>query len=253
MKKNIAMLAVLSAVSIAAAGAGQASSVTVADTYVGGNLSSGVDSLGGSHFEVSGLTATRTGNSLSVVISTNYANFVGDSATQIGSLFIGNAANLNLAGTGPDYNTDTFVADTDRYGYVFDYDIANSAVTGGASGAGTLYSLAGDGSDVRLSFGNVKRTLQAVDRTGGTATGTVGTWAIGAGTVTYNIADFFAIAGMPTSLTLAWAMSCANDIILTTVNLPADQSPDVPLPAGLLLLGSGLGGLGFLSRRRAAK
>jgi hypothetical protein len=90
-----------------------------------------------------------------------------------------------------------------------------------------------------------------VDRTGGTATGTVGTWEIGSGFVSFNIVDFFAISGMTTSLTLAWAMSCANDIILTTANLPADQTPDVPLPAGLVLLGSALGGLGFMSRRRA--
>jgi hypothetical protein len=252
MKTKLAMLAVLGATAIVTSGASQASSVTVSDTYVGGSLSSGVDVLGGPKYEVSGLTATRTGNNLSVVINTNYADNIGADGTQIGSLFIGNAANLNLSGTGPAYTADTFSADTGRYGYVFDYDVANSTVTGGSSGTGTLYSLVGDGSDVKLSFGTVKRTNQGVDRSGGTATSTIGTWSVGAGTVTYNIADFFAISGMPTSLTLAWAMSCANDIILTTLNLPGDEVPTVPLPAGVLLLGTALSGLGFMGRRKKA-
>jgi hypothetical protein len=86
---------------------------------------------------------------------------------------------------------------------------------------------------------------------GATDTGVNGTWSIGNGTLTFNIANFFALQGVPTTaLTLAWAMSCANDVILGEVQFPSGGNNDVPLPAGLVLLLSGLAGMGALGRSR---
>jgi hypothetical protein len=269
MKKSFLAGAILAGVMTSAA-----SAATVSDNYWGGIRPSGTgDVIGGSNFEVTNMVVERIGDDLNVVINTNYANVAGSAAalgTRMGSLFIGDPGNLDLAGAGP-YAGDTFAADTNRFSYAFDFTTktgldgfaANSTITANSSGTGTLYSLAPDGSNVRQSFGNPSqfRTGQAVDvLTGGanaaTSTGVNGTWSVGAGNVTFNIADFFTLNGLPaiyqTSLTLAWTMSCANDVILNVVTLDKDSIPDAPIPAGAALLISGLMGLGALGRKKKA-
>jgi hypothetical protein len=230
-----------------------AAPVVLSDTYWGGTPNdSGVNEvIGGPAYAISGLTAERVGNDLNVVINTNYANNIGAGGTLIGSLFIGDPAKLNYngAGAGPQFRNDTYSADTDRFGYVFDFDVANNTITGG-TGTGSLFSLNGNGTDVQRSFGSIFRADQAIDRTGGVDTGVYGNWTIGSGSVSFNISNFFGLAGVPsTALTLAWAMSCANDVILGVVELPKNTN-DVPLPAGVLLLLSGLAGMGALGRSR---
>ena len=137
----------------------------------------------------------------------------------------------------------------------------NTSPPANQSGDGSLYTLKGDGTDVVLSNaprGDI-RTKQAVDikasaKTAAADTGISGTWAIGVGTVTFNISNFFTLAGLPsTGLTLAWAMTCANDIILAQVVIPGGNTPEVPLPAGLLLFLTGLTGLGYLGRHKSRK
>lgn len=269
MKKSLLVGAILAAGMTSAAGA-----ATVGDNYWGGIRPSGTgDVIGGTNFEVTSMNVERVGNDLNVVISTNYANAAGTASalgTRMGSLFIGDPGSLNLAGTGP-YATDTFAADTDRFAYAFDFTTktgldgfaANSAITNNSNGTGTLYSLNPNGSNVRQSFGNPGqfRTGQAVDvltagENAAASTGVTGTWSVGAGNVTFNIADFFSLNGLPaiyqTSLTLAWTMSCANDVILNVVTLDKDSIPDAPIPAGAALLISGLMGLGVLGRKKKA-
>ena len=259
MNKKISSVALaVGALAVGAATQSIAAPVVVADTYWGGNYATPTEVIGGSQFAVSSLSAEKVGNNLVVTINTAYADVAGTSAalgTRMGSLFIGDPTKLNLSGAdAPQYNTDTFAGDTDRFSYAFDYDVANLDVKTGQSGSGSLWALKGDGSDVRQSFGNVFRSGQAVDvltagANAATDTGVNGTWSVGAGAVTFSIADFFTATNLGTALTLAWSMSCANDIILTTVDLAGDTNPDVPLPAGAALLLSGLAGLGIVGRR----
>jgi hypothetical protein len=251
----------------AAVSQSQAAPVTVMDTYFGGNdYSFNADVIGSSKFEIFSMVVDRIGNNLKVVINTNYANHVGELGTKLGSLFIGDPSklNYNTAGGGPgglsgapQYNSDVFTADTDRFGYAFDFDTQNPGNLSVLSGTGSLYDLDEDGTDVKLSFASGGfRHNQAVDiyKSDAIDTGVNGIWAIGPGTITFDIAGFFATPGLPaiyqTSLTLAWAMTCANDVILATVQVPRENTPEVPLPASALLLLSGLAGLTSISRMR---
>jgi len=247
----------------------QAAPVNYADTYWGGNdggyNSDVVAATGDNRFNISSMDVERVANDLIVVINTEYANSVGALGTKLGSLFIGDPLALNFngsfTGTGaePSYNNDVFIADTGRFSFVFDYDTENPSNLSVLSGDGSLYKLNGTGSDVvltqDLTAGGFRHD-QAVDIKDGAKTPTAdtdvnGKWTIGVGTITFNISNFFALNGIPsTGLTLAWAMTCANDIILAQVVIPGGNTPQVPLPAGLLLLLSGLTGFGVLSRRK---
>ena len=249
----------------------QAAPVNYADTYWGGNdgtynadvVSAPLDT----RFNISSMDVERVANNLIVVVNTNYSGTnVGAINTNVGALFIGDPLALNFnGGGGPQYNDDVFTADKDRFSYVFDYDVTpdNTSPPANQNGNGSLYTLKGDGTDVLLSqnltLSGSFRTNQAVDikdiaKTAAADTGINGTWTIGVGTITFNISNFFTLAGLPsTGLTLAWAMTCANDIILAQVVIPGGNTPEVPLPAGLLLLLSGLTGLGILGRHNSRK
>ena len=257
------------AAAILAATTSLAQAAPYADTYWGGNdgtyNADVVAAPGDTRFNITSMEVTRAANNLIVVVNTNYSGTnVGALNTNVGALFIGDplALNFNGGGAAPQYNDDVFTADTDRFKYVFDYDTTpdNTSPPANQSGSGSLYTLNGTGSDVVLSNGNGQiRSNQAVDikdsaKTLAADTGINGTWEIGVGTITFNISNFFTLAGLPsTGLTLAWAMTCANDIILAQVVIPGGNTPEVPLPAGLLLLLSGLTGLGFLGRLKSRR
>jgi len=246
----------------AAGASAQAAPIVIDDTganaYWGGNDGSwNADIVGDSGFEIFSLSADKVGANLVVVVNTNFVD--GYEGNSLGALFIGNPAKLNLndgnggAGTGPHYNDDIYKGavqdDTDRFSYAFDFDASGNT--------GTLYDLAENGSDVVRSYPPVLnaqiRKGQAVDVNGfAVDSGVDGTWSIGGGQITFTIKNFFNIATIQTwsGLTLAWAMSCANDVVLGVVQFPGGNIPDVPVPASMLLLFSGLAGLGFLGRRR---
>lgn len=186
------------------------------------------------------------------------------------------------------HKNDKFTADTNRFSNALHFDTAplttTNNTTANQGGTASLYSLNGSGTDVVLSqeaFGSSSgiRPDQAVSirttdpdgpanpKTAATDTTVNGTWSTtggptGTGTVTFSILGFFtntALGGAggiyATGLTLAWAMTCANDVMVWQVPIPGGAGGEVPLPAGLLLLLSGLFGLGFLGRlkgRRAA-
>ncbi len=235
----------------------QAQALTVVDEYWGGNVGAGgfnEDTIGGLPFAVDSLVAERTGTDLMVTINTNYVNNIGNAGTVMGSLMIGTGA-VNFAGTGPNYINDTYVADPSRFSYVFDYDIANSAVTGG-SGTGKLYSFSGV-ANAQLTTVRTEQTFDRVDGSG-TDTGVVGTWSIAQGpalgSVTFKIMDIFSVAGIDsTSLILSWTMSCGNDVVIgSALDFGKVDVAETPIPAAALLLLSGIGGLGYAGRRKKA-
>ncbi len=262
---------------------GQAHAVTILDTYIGGNNPAsfvGADVVAGAgdtRFNITSMDVTRLGNSLNIVINTNYSGEnVGAGGTTLGDLFLGQIG--NLSSTAFSNTNDTYVADKDRFSHVFDFNEApntgpsNAFYTNDApanqGGNATLYTLlsgASLGTDVLLTqdlvSGGIRRD-QAVDiketaKTAATKPAT-GTWSTTAGSVTFNIADFFlastlgAVGGMyNTGLIIGWGMTCANDYILAEVVFRRDNIPtDVPLPAGLLLFVSALAGIGVAGRFR---
>jgi hypothetical protein len=246
----------------------------IADTYWGGTdlwHGSGDDVIGDpAKFDISSIDISRvlTGagftNDLQVVIHSVYASHPGAEGTGFGSLFFGPSM---VVPSGAASNTDTFTGDTDRFSYVFTMPTAPSTATG----AGDLYKLKGDGSDVQLSYyptpsqttnppGAIFRNNQAVGYTGSATATLSGTWTINAAlnTITFLITNENGLLG--TDFLVAWAMTCANDVIMADVRLDVPPPPaphgggEVPLPPTMILFLSGLAGLAALrrgGRRRA--
>jgi hypothetical protein len=269
--------------------ASPAQAIILNDVYWGGqivNAPTNSDIIGNpSHFDIFSMEVTRiaTGldsSDLKIVINTNYnpnsANALG---TGFGDLFIGsagNSGNLVLDGTGgaPPYANDTYNANKARFDYVASID--NNPLPG-VGGTATVHALAtggSAGSDVQQSFappapgGNPDigfgfRNEQAAYYTGAGSdlTGGNSTWAFSAGAQTLTIL----IKGEETGgvklfgdglILLAWAFTCANDVILGQVQSPPHVDQPVPLPAGFLLMGTvllGGGGIAQWRRRRTRR
>jgi hypothetical protein len=248
---NKSVLAAVAGLALSGVAATEASAITINDQYWGGlsvPAESNADIFGGDVYSVTSMDANRVGQDLTVTINTNYVNFIGDAGTYLGSLFIGSGP-ISYAGTGPEYKEDTYSGNPTRFSHVFDFDTANSSIFGG-NGTGSLFTKGTvETSTVRLE--------QAVDSSGGQDTGINGTWSISAGSITFNISNFFAtnIGIDTTSLILAWTMSCGNDVIIADgldFGRPGSgQSSDVPLPAAAWFLLSGLAGMGYLKRRQS--
>ena len=259
------------------------------------NFPTSGDVIGDSTFQIYGATATRTGNNLTVEIYTNFVqNLPAEYGVGLGALFLGNGTpNYNVTSynqsthvytnTGPgsasnDFASDTYVVDPGRF--QFAATIPNPT-NPGTSGTGTFYSLATGthaGSDVTLSnVNNVSITYPYTGNNGfyfrdGQAVGVnpnqytttdsnAVNWSIGSGTwnsnptgtLTFTIANAFNY--LTDNFTLAWEMTCANDIIVATIDLPGNAPPPggTPLPAAFPMFAGGLGMLGYLARRRKAK
>ena len=96
------------------------------------------------------------------------------------------------------------------------------------------------------------------DHLGYSGTGTSPLDYSGDGTITFTLSSIFTEATLGTdpngSVTIAWAMTCSNDIFLATFDLPPEsRQGTTPLPAALPLFTSGVGFLGFLNLRRQRK
>lgn len=238
-----------------------------------------------SKFSIFGMDVSKVGNDLIVYVTTNFAAGIGvnnvNSAalnTVMGALFIGNGTPAyNAAGTGltfggvgaPEYDLDIYTADKARFDYAFVpslVGVGELATTAHSAALKPLdQTVGGLGTDVQLSWtGNTSntndggiRTQQAVGYKGNAASIATGEWQVvtGGTQIKFTIDDFFLLPlfydNLQTALTLAWAMSCANDVAYATVGLVGRAVPDVPLPAGLVLLLSGLAGMGFLGRYKA--
>lgn len=273
--------------------AARASSVTLSDTYFGGlnnynnNPPSTGDVIGEPLFNIVDAVLTRNGNNLTVRIDTNFdPGASGAAGTGYGSLFFGptlvpgGSGPTGLTGSAP-YATDTYQPGRFTYAAVIQGGTANLYQIGTVNGTnpypanttvvqsyttstgGTITMSNAYGDPVSYpSAGNnyfYFRQGQAVlftpaDNATATASGTFATapGSVADNALVFTITDFFSTFG--DSFSLAWAMTCANDVLLGNVRLPSDlvPPPAVPLPPALPLFGSALVGLGLLGRRRGS-
>ena len=225
-----------------------------------------IANAGNNSFQVSGATLTRTLNNLEVVINTAYVGSLGANSitgslgTQLGALFLGTGTPTYNNGSTPvavdptgHYRYDTFTADTGR----FDYALAPTY--SGNTKVGTVYALNGTGSDVVLSNyptgQDNYRANQAVgvNGTAQVAAGITGSWSTTATSIVFNLNNVFGPGRLGDTFTFAWAMTCANDIIMNTVTLVCDDcgnTNQVPVPGALPLFAGGLGLFGYMAHRR---
>jgi hypothetical protein len=251
------------------------------DTYSGGdnfynpNADNGTPGVKGDvignadWFDTTSMTVNRLGTSLQVVVHTNYAANPNALGTGFGALFL-STNTITVA----DSSTDRFTDHLGRFQYAFTMPFAPVFDSNGiATGNGSLFKLIGDGTDVQLSHnvpngsngtygelgtsGNNFRNNQAVDHKGSNPaeTGHDGsTWTVDKfnKTITFLITNENGLLG--TDFALAWAMTCANDIILGNVSIPCDHCGpppgQTPLPGAMALFAGGLGVLGMVGYRR---
>lgn len=263
--KGLSAALIVSASALTFTTSAQAAPMNFGDNYIGGTASNssfdGADVIGSNAgFNTTGAIVDRSGDDLVVRILTNYADNVGSLGTSLGALFIGDDTPLTVAQLGANTDNDTFVGNESRFNYALDFNSrpGSSNSSSSLSGGATLFGLNGTGSDVELSSvsSGAFREDQAVRPDGAQSVGT-GSWTLSGANkyVEFVIDDFFATTGSPidagtqNGFVFAWAMSCANDVIMGIVPAGSFANP-VPLPAGFILLLSGLLGVGWLGRSR---
>lgn len=234
------------------ANSGQAA--PIADDYIGFNSHGHGDVIAGSglqaNFQINSIDVSKSGADLKVVVSTSYnPNSSGALGTGLGDLFFGTDMSKAPA-YGAASATDAYSAG--RFNYVF--SIRNDDYPG-ANGTGTLHALRTDGTDVKTAYGaGTVRTGQAVEFLGNSkpATGITGSWTLDVAQDTLTFLITNAANTFGSTFFIAWAMTCANDIIYANIAFPPPNNPpgDVPLPAGFILMGSVLLGAGGVARWR---
>jgi hypothetical protein len=262
---------------------------TLADNYNGGIVTYGdmtgdtIEDPGTHNFEITSAIISRSGignDTLNITINTNFAGVPGTAAadgTGYGSLFL-------TPGTWTSH--DTYSPNQWQYAVLTTQNPGPGSIGTTTTG---LYAIGGDATanpygpnpavpvsyttdNGKIFMSNVNgdpvtypysgsppyyfRQGQAVQYVPGqnqaTVAGTAATWAVNAAlhTITYTIVDNGLFGD---SFALAWAMTCANDVIQGQVSLTEGegiQSSPTPLPAGFLLMGSVLGGGGLVARWR---
>jgi hypothetical protein len=223
-------------------------SVILPDEYYGGlNTYNSSDVIGpASVFDITDAVIERvSATEISITIDTNFAGVPGTPAadgTGYGVLFLTPGLDAwNPTGTGPHYPTDQYVDGEWMYAATI------PQVPGTSSGAGGLYLTSGGtivmsnvyGDPITYPYagnpGYYFRQGQAVQFTPGNGQnplgGTSEFWTVGNGSVTFDIVDNNLLGN---DFALAWAMTCANDVIQGEVSLPADPVPEPPTWSVLL-------------------
>lgn len=241
------------------AGTISAQAYTIDDNYIGANPTGSysqwetADVIGlASKFQVYGMDIGFTGQNLSSVkIHTEYVkplSDIGTSDTTLGDLFI--STNGYTSG---DSKTDTWLTgERWEYALVFDKHLPTSS-TGSLRLYEVAYGPSGGQGNILLTnnyfkySGSIYREFQET-RINTCYTqfdlGTIGIWAIDStnGIISFNINKNDRLTG--SDFGFHWNMTCGNDTIEGGASAP------VPEPGTLLLLGGGLLGLAFYTKRR---
>lgn len=241
------------------AGALSAQAYTIDDNYIGANPSGSypqwetADVIGATGtFQVHGMDIGFSGYNLSTVkIYTEYVkplSDIGALGTKLGDLFI--STNGYTSG---DSKTDTWLTgERWEYALVFDNHLPTSS-TGNIKLYQVNYGTSGNILLTNSYFhhsGSIYREFQET-RINTCFTqfdlGNIGTWGIDStnGIISFNIRDNDWLTG--TDFGFHWNMTCGNDTIEGGASAP------VPEPGTLLLLGGGLLGLAFYTKRRTKK
>lgn len=236
--------------------------VVLQDTYVGGNDHGFGDLIGSTEYQVTKASASRSGNFLTVTITTNYnANDAG--LTNFGDLFI--TTNWAPKGSAADgYKADTFdYVNGTQWQFAIRANGLSGPTNSDVNGLATVFVI-DQASDVKLSYVNAAsgytwRDGQPVQASS-TATLLPGqvaganTWIFDAdpsgnnNTLSYTFdasAMGLLIGSDQWDMAIAWAMICANDVIQGDIS-------QVPEPGSLLLLLGGLASLAGFRRRKHA-
>jgi hypothetical protein len=243
-----------------------AGTVTLQDNYFGGlNTYNNADSIGDGIFNISSAQIQRIGaggNTLVVTINTAFAGFAGsDAGTGYGALFITPGYNVwhPTGSAASHYDTDTYQPGE------WQYALTIPQIPGGSSGSGGLYLTGGGSLNVDTAgFGTIVssnvfgdpitapnsgnngwyfRQDQAVQFTPDVAPIAADSWSVGPGTITFQVTDNHLLGD---NFALAWAITCANDVIQGQVN-------GVPEPSTWAMMMIGFGGIGFGAYRRTRK
>jgi len=247
MKQLSGMMSAILALAISQSA--YATPTTINDDYVGGDDHGWGDVIGTkAYFDTHSMDVELIGNMLSVSINTNFAGRGDDGL--FSSLTSGNGigyGDLFLGSSWNPYGTAPYSQDNSSNGttWALAFSLDNRWVDGGT---GSLYSLAGDNSDVLMSedflTGGTFRNGQeiAVDTDGKRALNN-SDWDITGGSINFLIdLTGTALEGSDT-IALHWGMTCGNDTI--------EGEYAVPEPAMLGLLALGLIGIGFSQRNKS--
>ncbi len=224
---------------------------TILDVYVGADPTSnswdGKDIIGDAiYFGVSKMDVVLGSSNLTVDIYTTYLNNIGLYQTKLGDLFI------STDGWNP-YGTQPYAYDYASNGEVWEYVLVMDNHTPTATtGTLYLYKVESPGT-ITLSYAPTNYIYRAGQEVlfipNGLSPVATGTWTIyGLGTANTELDDYLQYSidytfNFTSALGFHWTMTCANDVI---------EGKVVPEPATLLLLGSGLLGLGVFRRRLKA-
>lgn len=253
---NIRTLAVATLIGMSAFTAqAYASTVSIMDTYIGGNPAGGTNSnsswdgkdvVGDArYFGIDKMEVGFNGRALDTIsIVTSYVNNLGKYDTHLGDLFI-STNGYQTAG----------IYDTNTTGEQWEYALVLNACSEvhskdfrGTGGTLALYNVynSGDQNNIILSHASgTYRNFQEVEINTryGRISQNVGTWSINkdSNELLFDLStDFF---NQFSDFGFRWGMSCGNDVI------EGGASSPVPEPSTFVLLGAGLISAGIFRRR----